>query len=74
MTRDVAARSLAGDLARQALTRAAGGAFSQGNSVRLLKDASENYPAWLEAIARARHHVHFESYIIQRLSSVDLST
>jgi hypothetical protein len=32
--------------------------------VRLLKDASENYPAWLEAIARARHHVHFESYLI----------
>ncbi|HYP75904.1 MAG TPA: phospholipase D-like domain-containing protein [Polyangiaceae bacterium] len=64
MTQDLAARSLAGDLARQALTRAAGGAFSQGNRVRLLKDASENYPAWLEAIARAQHHVHFENYII----------
>ena len=61
---NVAARSLAGDLARRALTRAAGGEFSQGNRVRLLKDASENYPAWLEAIAQARRHVHFESYII----------
>jgi cardiolipin synthase len=64
MTEDVAALPLARDLARRALTRAAGGAFINGNRVRLLKDAPENYPAWLEAIARARHHVHFESYII----------
>jgi len=35
-----------------------------GNSIRLLKNARENYPAWLEAIARARRHIHFESYII----------
>lgn len=61
---DGAASGLARDLARQALTRAAGGALIGGNRVRLLKDAPENYPAWLEAIARARHHVHFENYII----------
>lgn len=30
----------------------------------LLKDAQENYPAWLETIRAARRHVHFESYII----------
>jgi cardiolipin synthase len=35
-----------------------------GNHVQLLKDAQENYPAWLAAIGRAQHHVHFESYII----------
>jgi cardiolipin synthase len=36
----------------------------QGNRVDLLKDAHENYPAWLEAIAAAKRYVHFESYII----------
>lgn len=51
-------------LADQAFSRAAGAPLVSGNHVRLLKDASENYPAWLESIAAARHHVHFESYII----------
>lgn len=64
MTEDAAAVPLERDLARRVLTRAAGGAFSHGNAVRLLKDADENYPAWLEAIAGARHYVHFENYII----------
>jgi cardiolipin synthase len=32
--------------------------------VGLLRDAAENYPAWLDAIAAARAWVHFESYII----------
>ncbi|HEY5910689.1 MAG TPA: phospholipase D-like domain-containing protein, partial [Verrucomicrobiae bacterium] len=49
----------------QALARAAGAPLIDGNSVRLLRDARENYPAWLEAIAAARHQVHFESYIIR---------
>ena len=35
-----------------------------GNSIRLLKDAQENYPAWLDAIAGAKRFIHFESYII----------
>jgi len=35
-----------------------------GNSVRLLRDAAENYPAWLDAIGAARSWIHFESYII----------
>ena len=35
-----------------------------GNAVRLLRDARENYPAWLESIQAARQSVHFESYII----------
>ena len=30
----------------------------------LLRDATENYPAWLEAIRSAKSRVHFENYII----------
>lgn len=51
-------------IAAQALSRAAGAPLIEGNSIRLLKDARENYPAWLAAIAAATHHVHFENYII----------
>lgn len=51
-------------LADQAFSRAAGAPLVAGNRVRLLKDAEENYPAWLDAIARSRRHVNFESYII----------
>ena len=52
------------ELATYAFSRAAGAPLVSGNRVRLLKDAQENYPAWLEAIGAARNHVHFESYII----------
>jgi len=51
-------------LAEQAFSRAAGAALITGNRVQLLIDARENYPAWLAAIAAARRHIHFESYII----------
>ena len=51
-------------VANQAFSRAAGAPLIDGNSVRLLKDAKENYPAWLEAIAAAERYIHFESYII----------
>ena len=51
-------------LADRAFSRAAGAPLVGGNAVRLLRNATENYPAWLDAIARATHHVHFESYII----------
>jgi cardiolipin synthase A/B len=51
-------------LADQAFSRAAGAPLIEGNRVRLLKDASENYPAWLAAIGAARRHIHFENYII----------
>ncbi len=52
-------------LADQLFSRVAGAAPVEGNAVRLLRDGPENYPAWLEAIASARHHVNFENYIIQ---------
>jgi cardiolipin synthase len=51
-------------LADQAFSRAAGAPLIGGNSVRLLKNASENYPAWLDSISLAKRHIHFESYII----------
>ncbi len=51
-------------MADQALSRAAGAPLIDGNAVRILKDAAENYPAWLEAIGAARSHVHFENYIV----------
>jgi cardiolipin synthase len=51
-------------LADQAFSRASGALLIPGNSVRILKDAAENYPAWLDAIAAAQRTIHFESYII----------
>ena len=52
-------------LADQAFSRAAGANLIEGNRVRLLRDARQNYPAWLEAIAAARQRVHFENYIFR---------
>ncbi|MDX2043688.1 MAG: phospholipase D-like domain-containing protein [Acidobacteriota bacterium] len=50
--------------AGQAFARTVGAPLIAGNQVRLLKDARENYPAWLEAISSAKRNIHFESYII----------
>lgn len=55
---------LARALAEQAFSRAAGAPLVPGNRVRLLKDATENYPAWLEAIHGAAHRIYFENYIV----------
>ena len=51
-------------LAEQAFSRAAGAPLIDGNCARVLKDAAENYPAWLAAIASARRTIFFENYII----------
>jgi cardiolipin synthase len=51
-------------LAEQAFSRAAGAPLVGGNHVRVLKDADENFPAWLEAIARAKRSIFFEHYIV----------
>ena len=51
-------------LAEQMFARAAGAPLVSGNTVRILRDAGDNYPAWLAAIAGARHSVLFENYII----------
>ncbi len=52
------------EFAATAFSRTAGAPLIAGNHVRLLQDARENYPRWLEAIAAARDHVHFENYFI----------
>jgi len=48
----------------QVFFRTAGAHLISGNDVRILRDAKENYPAWLEAIGSARRFVHFENYIL----------
>jgi cardiolipin synthase len=58
------AMSLRRILAEQAFARAAGAPLVPGNAVRLLRDAAENYPAWLGAIGSAERTIHFESYIL----------
>ncbi|OFW02751.1 MAG: cardiolipin synthase B [Acidobacteria bacterium RIFCSPLOWO2_02_FULL_68_18] len=61
-----AALAAARALADQTFARAAGAPLIPGNAVRILRDAKENYPAWLEAIASARSTIHFETYFIHR--------
>ncbi|MGI4950325.1 MAG: phospholipase D-like domain-containing protein [Janthinobacterium lividum] len=58
-------KPLARMVADQLFSRAAGVERVQGNAVRLLRDGTDNYQAWLTAIAAARHWVHFENYIIR---------
>lgn len=52
------------ELADQAFARASGAPLVAGNTVRVLRDAGENYSAWLGAIAAASKTIHFENYII----------
>lgn len=51
-------------LGNQAFSRASGAPLREGNAIRLLKDAAENYPAWLTAIEAARESISLEMYII----------
>jgi len=50
--------------ADQAFLRAAGAPLVEGNGIRILRDAGENFPAWLAAIRAARSRVFFECYIV----------
>ena len=52
--------------ADQVFSRSAGAPLIGGNSVRILRDARENYPAWEQAIRDARSTIHVEMYIIHR--------
>ena len=51
-------------LADQAFARAAGAPLIPGNDVRLLKNAAENYPAWISRNSFRRKTVHIEMYIL----------
>jgi len=48
----------------RAFARIADSDLRFGNAVTLLRDARENYPAWLAAIRSARTVIHFENFII----------
>jgi cardiolipin synthase len=50
--------------ADRAFGRATDAHLVAGNSVEILRDARENYPAWLDAIAHAERSIFFENYII----------
>lgn len=51
-------------LAESAFSRAAGAPLLCGNQVKLLEDAAQNYPLWLEAIAGAKRRILFENYLV----------
>ena len=51
-------------LAERAFGRAAGADPIDGNAVRVLLDAEQNFEAWLAAISNARRTILFESYMI----------
>jgi cardiolipin synthase A/B len=48
----------------ESFDRVTGAELLTGNEVKLLKDAADNYPAWLAAIDGAKERIFFESYII----------
>lgn len=50
-------------LADRLFSRVAGAMLVEGNAVSLLRNAQENYPAWLEAIRAAERTIHFENYM-----------
>jgi cardiolipin synthase len=54
------------DRADRVFRRSAGAPLVGGNSVRILRDAAENYPAWERAIQDARSTIHIEMYIVHR--------
>jgi phosphatidylserine/phosphatidylglycerophosphate/cardiolipin synthase-like enzyme len=53
-------------LAGQVFSRTAGAPLVGGNATRILRDATENYPAWTAAMAAARRAIHIEMYIFHR--------
>lgn len=63
---DAAAAPVSSDqILERAFTRTTGARATRGNRVTLLRDARENYPRWLQAIAAAERTIHFETYIIR---------
>jgi cardiolipin synthase A/B len=52
-------------LADQAFARASGAPLREGNAITLLKDAEDNYPAWLAAIYHATTSIYLEMYFFR---------
>lgn len=52
-------------LAGSGFARVAAAALSEGNAIELLRDGPENFPRWLDAIAKAERCVHLENYIFE---------
>ena len=52
------------EFTQQAFLRTTGTPLTPGNGLRILRDSTENYPAWLEALAGAQYKIYFENYII----------
>ena len=52
------------EFAEQGFQRIGGGRVVPGNRLRVLRDARENYPAWIAAIESARRTIHLEMYIV----------
>lgn len=48
----------------RAFSRIADNDLRHGNAIELLRNAHENYPAWLAAIRSAQQRIHFENFII----------
>jgi phosphatidylserine/phosphatidylglycerophosphate/cardiolipin synthase-like enzyme len=53
-------------MADQVFSRTAGAPLVDGNATRVLRDGTENYPVWNDAIGKATTSVHVEMYIIHR--------
>lgn len=62
--RNIDSLALSHEFVEESFDRVTGAELLPFNEVRLLKDAAENYPAWLAAIEAARERIFFESYII----------
>jgi len=52
-------------LAGSGFSRVADAALSEGNAIELLRDGPDNFPRWLDAIAKAERCVHLENYIVE---------
>jgi cardiolipin synthase len=63
-TLDIDLPVIDGDFIDETFTRVTGATRVGGNDLRLLVDATENYPAWMKAIESAESRIYFESYII----------
>lgn len=51
---------------QQVMGHVLGAAFSEGNSIKTLKDGDEIFPAMLHDIRSAQHTINFETYVFEK--------